>query len=132
MRSADKYPRVPHKEFPMRGSGLPLRRSGRAGPSQDHTKTSSNGRARLRPEPSSSADWRRKAYPGPTCGNSPARSARTLWRQGLRMMQMQSRSEEHTSELQSIMRNSYAIFRVKKKNKDQTYKYPANKLNTKY
>src|SRR3546814_10610677 len=28
-----------------------------------------------------------------------------------------SRSEEHTSELQSLMRNSYAVFCLKKKNK---------------
>src|SRR3546814_8311763 len=27
------------------------------------------------------------------------------------------RSEEHTSELQSLMRNSYAVFRLKKKNR---------------
>src|SRR3546814_2095925 len=32
-----------------------------------------------------------------------------------------SRSEEHTSELQSLMRNSYAVFCLKKKNKN-TYK----------
>src|SRR3546814_10495053 len=31
------------------------------------------------------------------------------------------RSEEHTSELQSLMRNSYAVFCLKKKN--ETYKY---------
>src|SRR3546814_10833005 len=30
------------------------------------------------------------------------------------------RSEEHTSELQSLMRNSYAVFCLKKKNKTQT------------
>src|SRR3546814_9966114 len=30
------------------------------------------------------------------------------------------RSEEHTSELQSLMRNSYAVFCLKKKNKDYT------------
>src|SRR3546814_3364902 len=30
------------------------------------------------------------------------------------------RSEEHTSELQSLMRNSYAVFCLKKKNNDQT------------
>src|SRR3546814_4357549 len=35
-------------------------------------------------------------------------SARTRWR----------RSEEHTSELQSRMRNSYAVFCLKKKNKE--------------
>src|SRR3546814_4344260 len=29
-----------------------------------------------------------------------------------------TRSEEHTSELQSLMRNSYAVFCLKKKNKD--------------
>src|SRR3546814_4544256 len=31
------------------------------------------------------------------------------------------RSEEHTSELQSLMRNSYAVFCLKKKNNKQTY-----------
>src|SRR3546814_7586937 len=30
------------------------------------------------------------------------------------------RSEEHTSELQSLMRNSYAVFCLKKKNKKKT------------
>src|SRR3546814_1139634 len=30
---------------------------------------------------------------------------------------LRSRSEEHTSELQSLMRNSYAVFCLKKKNK---------------
>src|SRR3546814_10210747 len=32
------------------------------------------------------------------------------------------RSEEHTSELQSLMRNSYAVFCLKKKNKHRTHK----------
>src|SRR3546814_6386416 len=31
------------------------------------------------------------------------------------------RSEEHTSELQSLMRNSYAVFCLKKKTKSTTY-----------
>src|SRR3546814_5139509 len=31
------------------------------------------------------------------------------------------RSEEHTSELQSLMRNSYAVFCLKKKNKKKQY-----------
>src|SRR3546814_6019814 len=31
------------------------------------------------------------------------------------------RSEEHTSELQSLMRNSYAVFCLKKKKKKKTY-----------
>src|SRR3546814_2926479 len=33
-----------------------------------------------------------------------------------RMIAMDDRSEEHTSELQSLMRNSYAVFCLKKKN----------------
>src|SRR3546814_7310825 len=32
------------------------------------------------------------------------------------------RSEEHTSELQSLMRSSYAVFCLKKKKKENTYK----------
>src|SRR3546814_8994983 len=35
------------------------------------------------------------------------------------------RSEEHTSELQSLMRISYAVFCLKKKNKTQTIKEPS-------
>src|SRR3546814_9130899 len=34
------------------------------------------------------------------------------------------RSEEHTSELQSLMRISYAVFCLKKKNDTTTYKHP--------
>src|SRR3546814_5782805 len=37
------------------------------------------------------------------------------------------RSEEHTSELQSLMRNSYAVFCLKKKN--QKHKQSINKTN---
>src|SRR3546814_6629944 len=33
---------------------------------------------------------------------------------------VQARSEEHTSELQSLMRNSYAVFCLKKKNTNTT------------
>src|SRR3546814_5835163 len=33
-----------------------------------------------------------------------------------RSLQCKARSEEHTSELQSLMRNSYAVFCLKKKN----------------
>src|SRR3546814_5596147 len=35
---------------------------------------------------------------------------------------MDNRSEEHTSELQSLMRNSYAVFCLKKKKSTQTVK----------
>src|SRR3546814_8116232 len=35
-------------------------------------------------------------------------------------MNLVERSEEHTSELQSLMRNSYAVFCLKKKNRQKT------------
>src|SRR3546814_10747791 len=41
-------------------------------------------------------------------------------RPGARRRRLQRRSEEHTSELQSLMRNSYAVFCLKKK-KTETY-----------
>src|SRR3546814_2345589 len=41
----------------------------------------------------------------------------------------QDRSEEHTSELQSLMRISYAVFCLKKKKTNRTHKYKnSNKL----
>src|SRR3546814_5021259 len=40
---------------------------------------------------------------------------------GLRLGDAVGRSEEHTSELQSLMRISYAVFCLKKKNKKQHY-----------
>src|SRR3546814_9767429 len=44
-------------------------------------------------------------------------------------LELRQRSEEHTSELQSLMRISYAVFCLKKK-KIQTYKKPQNKIYT--
>src|SRR3546814_3347419 len=43
----------------------------------------------------------------------------------LRVADKELRSEEHTSELQSLMRNSYAVFCLKKKttHKTKEYKY---------
>src|SRR3546814_3896908 len=38
------------------------------------------------------------------------------------------RSEEHTSELQSLMRISYAVFCLKKKNEKRKQKYLANRI----
>src|SRR3546814_7947156 len=40
------------------------------------------------------------------------------------------RSEEHTSELQSLMRISYAVFCLKKKTTKQTTTKPTNRTNT--
>src|SRR3546814_1093873 len=58
---------------------------------------------------------------GITIVGTPANmSASVMWRR--------RRSEEHTSELQSLMRISYAVFCLKKKNK-KTYK-TQNRTNT--
>src|SRR3546814_4139155 len=43
-----------------------------------------------------------------------------------------ARSEEHTSELQSLMRISYAVFCLKKKNKSTKIRYDEKKCHTKY
>src|SRR3546814_7804516 len=42
-------------------------------------------------------------------------------------LNMQSRSEEHTSELQSLMRISYDVFCLKKKNKNNTLRDKVHK-----
>src|SRR3546814_1226354 len=62
---------------------------------------------------SGAARWspRRAAAP------RPPRAARPPQRPWFR------RSEEHTSELQSLMRISYAVFCLKKKNKEQQHKH---------
>src|SRR3546814_6439171 len=52
------------------------------------------------------------------------RYARTL-RAGSGLPEPAVRSEEHTSELQSLMRISYAVFCLKKKNVEYTHKTPA-------
>src|SRR3546814_9003343 len=41
----------------------------------------------------------------------------------LAYLNSQGRSEEHTSELQSLMRISYAVFCLKKKKNNKTHKY---------
>src|SRR3546814_9309177 len=45
--------------------------------------------------------------------------------QGSTMALCGSRSEEHTSELQSLVRISYAVFCLKKKNKQRSTRYKA-------
>src|SRR3546814_7447511 len=46
-----------------------------------------------------------------------AAAGQGAWRNGTALS---ARSEEHTSELQSLMRNSYAVFCLKKKKTDNT------------
>src|SRR3546814_4301008 len=48
----------------------------------------------------------------------------------VRLGQRMDRSEEHTSELQSLMRISYAVFCLKKKNKSQTQSITYSKQST--
>src|SRR3546814_6789632 len=50
-----------------------------------------------------------------------ARAVRITGAQGMRAGRNE-RSEEHTSELQSLMRISYAVFCLKKKNKQQRHR----------
>src|SRR3546814_4152406 len=71
-------------------------------------------------------------FPYTTLFRSPRRRATSLprrlaWRHGpqfphteRRRAARKARSEEHTSELQSLMRISYAVFCLKKKNKEKT------------
>src|SRR3546814_5982696 len=59
--------------------------------------------------PAAAAGGLRRAFPAGTAGAA-IRRARG------RSARPRRRSEEHTSELQSLMRNSYAVFCLKKKN----------------
>src|SRR3546814_1899656 len=65
--------------------------------------------------------WRRtRARPRPwkhRCANSTPRCARSRAKRERRAAPVRHRSEEHTSELQSLMRISYAVFCLKKKKK---------------
>src|SRR3546814_1117496 len=63
------------------------------------------------------------AASGPGLGRTPIAPATT--RRGRGPHRMASRSEEHTSELQSLMRISYAVFCLKKKN--TTHKQQTNR-----
>src|SRR3546814_2543296 len=49
-----------------------------------------------------------------------------LLRRGYDKIMVTGRSEEHTSELQSLMRISYAVFCLKKKKKRKTINQPYN------
>src|SRR3546814_2467521 len=58
-------------------------------------------------------------------------SAAYRHRLDLNMIHRKARSEEHTSELQSLMRISYAVFCLKKKKKPN-HTYQAYNINTTY
>src|SRR3546814_6363783 len=92
----------------------------------NQTKTESGKNREPRPEPRSRAAPLRRAAAArgepPQAGLAPAhRHAEGIFRPD-------PRSEEHTSELQSLMRISYAVFCLKKKN---TNKNNSNYIKTK-
>src|SRR3546814_1896082 len=60
--------------------------------------------------------FNRKGDPKRAGRNDGGQSARPSLREDDRVRAVQYRSEEHTSELQSLMRISYAVFCLKKKN----------------
>src|SRR3546814_3503902 len=61
-----------------------------------------------------------KAWPS-SCRSPPRRKPSPGWRDLLKPPTAEERSEEHTSELQSLMRISYAVFCLKKKTQTNTY-----------
>src|SRR3546814_2398333 len=74
--------------------------------------------------------WEHRDRCSRTCGCStvwarPCPAARRIWSTPTAMTWCStvSRSEEHTSELQSLMRISYAVFCLKKKKRPQHYHY---------
>src|SRR3546814_4496974 len=84
---------------------------------------------------SSDARWQRTgrwpAYPQcrPDCGFKAINYLAISPSKGNGRLQIQTRrSEEHTSELQSLMRISYAVFCLKKKNKTNTMNLIHEKL----
>src|SRR3546814_5750487 len=56
-------------------------------------------------------------------GNRDLNGTDFTWIVGDWLTNQTTRSEEHTSELQSLMRSSYAVFCLKKKNDDTTHNY---------
>src|SRR3546814_2359184 len=67
-------------------------------------------------------------WPGRGCGERLCRHLRELQdRAHQPLWQGRPRSEEHTSELQSLMRISYAVFCLKKQNNTGSIVYPQRK-----
>src|SRR3546814_8395837 len=71
-------------------------------------------------------DGRSRALPWAPSGIGPDDSGEITWPPS------QIRSEEHTSELQSLMRISYAVFCLKKKKRNKTHNYNTAKHNTQF
>src|SRR3546814_2131640 len=109
----------------LRGLAAPFGACGRTGPMRQGAADRRDGAQILvrpdRPQPRPGrriARRRARANPAPRSG-SLAGAARRPRISG----QCHLRSEEHTSELQSLMRISYAVFCLKKKKNQQTTTY---------
>src|SRR3546814_1502694 len=72
-------------------------------------------RSRLDDDLRKCAEWRIGSYSGTTTERRHARGSHRRERKPRRGRQLRRRSEEHTSELQSLMRISYAVFCLQKK-----------------
>src|SRR3546814_2073452 len=70
-----------------------------------------------------------RSAPSPRPAQSPPRPTKAAWRSAGRRAAF-VRSEEHTSELQSLMRISYAVFCLKKKKQKNTHKDFKHKITT--
>src|SRR3546814_1495590 len=94
---------------------------------------------RHRPCPPAGADADRRTDRGARPGGpadlpdhpDPGRDDLTRFRPHGRLPVISPRSEEHTSELQSLMRISYAVFCLKKKKKQDTHKHKNTSQNQK-
>src|SRR3546814_12909878 len=76
----------------------------------------------------------RSPFPPRTLLVIPAEAKCRAWIQGNNRRRLLPRSEEHTSELQSLMRISYAVFclKKKKKNKDIRQEHSIHQKTSKY
>src|SRR3546814_3936094 len=71
-----------------------------------------------------------RRLPGPAASSVKREIQWSISRSAFGEAEMPTRSEEHTSELQSLMRISYAVFCLKKKNNTKYIKYQTHKQNT--
>src|SRR3546814_7410484 len=95
--SASRRHRRVHSWMESRRLGLP---SSHATPTSDRISSASGVSRKARPKRSSPPSFKKKDI-----------------RHRRSSISSRARSEEHTSELQSLMRNSYAVFCLKKKKK---------------
>src|SRR3546814_7296873 len=119
MRISDGSSDVCSSDLRRSGPGRRPRRGGRCGEPEGGA---GNGRPPRHP-PGDSADGRQYLRRGEDAGDQPAdalRPAEAISDAELAAAESSlraARSEEHTSELQSLMRISYAVFCLKKKKK---------------